>query len=79
MFGERSWVLRHGWKGLFVLYFLIAVVAAGGSDLTEALGFALAPLEIEGALVGTELLLGSHFAWLLFVEAGRAKGSSGQD
>ena len=76
MFAGRNWILRHGWKGLFVLYFLIAVVAAGGSDLIQALGMGLVPLEIEGVLVGSELLLGAHFAWSLFVEAGRAQGRS---
>ncbi|MEA2684917.1 MAG: hypothetical protein QOE93_112 [Actinomycetota bacterium] len=59
------------WVGMVAVYVCIAAVAAGGGELTDALGLGERALVVEGMLVGLLLFLGAQFAWTLFSQSRR--------
>ena len=57
----------HGWRALAVLYVATVVIAVGGPELVENLGFDARAIEIEAVLTGLLLFLGAQVTWALFV------------
>jgi hypothetical protein len=57
----------QGWRVLAVLYVATVVIAVGGPELVENMGFGVRAIEIEAVLTGLLLFLGAQVTWALFV------------
>ena len=72
--GDRAGRVTAIRGATIVLYGLIALVGAAPEVVSDV--FDLQPLLVEGILVSLMIALGANLAWMAFVHAAEARGSS---